>query len=85
MSNTFISYFNGEVTFWDHVPDAGELPLHALLYRYEPKKFDGRPLLYRVHITFTDTPTFRTIQTPWIGIPSELKTAALLMGAPISE
>lgn len=84
MSSVFISYFNGEITFWDDMPVAGDLPLHALLYRYEPKMFDS-PKLYRVHITFTDSPTYRTVQTPWIGFPPELKAAALLMGAPIPE
>jgi hypothetical protein len=85
MSNLYISYFNGEIAFWDELPRSGDLPLHALLYRYEPKKFDGRPLLYRVHITFTDIPTYRPIKLPWIGLPFELKAAALLMGAPIPE
>lgn len=84
MNNVFISYFNGEITFWEYLPKAGDLPLHALLYRHEPKKFD-HPLLYRVDLNSNNIPTFFHVTPSWRGVPAELKTAALLTGAPFPE
>lgn len=84
MNSVFISYFNGEIAFWEHHPKAGDLPLHALFYRHEPAKFDY-PLLYRVDINSIDIPTFFHVKPSMIDVLAELKAAALLMGAPFPE